>query len=203
MNGSLGNDILIGGAGFDRIQGNANVSWTITDTQLIGQGTDNFSEIETALLIGGADNNRLDAIRVNKLNVSLYGGGGNDTLYGGAKNDIIWGQDGHDVLLGAGGNDVLRGGNGNDLINGASGNDTLNGGAGRDTFILKSNFGTDTIIDFEDSQDRLSLVGGLSYGQLSIEQQGSDTAIALATNGEVLAILSDLNASLIDAVDFS
>ena len=203
LNGSLGNDILIGGAGFDRIQGNANVSWTITDTQLIGQGTDNFSEIETALLIGGADNNRLDAIKVNKLNVSLYGGGGNDTLYGGAKNDIIWGQDGHDVLLGAGGNDVLRGGNGNDLINGASGNDTLNGGAGRDTFILKSNFGTDTIIDFEDSQDRLSLVGGLSYGQLSIEQQGSDTAIVLATNAEVLAILSDLNASLIDAVDFS
>ncbi|MBE9046835.1 tandem-95 repeat protein [Pleurocapsales cyanobacterium LEGE 10410] len=201
--GNEGNDTLEGGNGTDRIQGVANVNFTLTNTQLTGQGTDTHSGFETAFLKGGVGNNRLDASSVTNLTVSLHGDGGNDTLNGGAKNDILWGQSGNDVLLGLNGNDVLRGGNGNDLINGASGNDLLDGGAGKDTFVLKSDLGTDTITAFEDNLDRLFLAGGLSYGQLSIQQQGSDTAISITATNEMLAVISGIDANLIDNTDFS
>jgi probable HAF family extracellular repeat protein len=51
---------------------------------------------------------------------------------------------------------VLTGGNGNDVLIGRP-NDTLTGGAGADTLVFNSNFGKETVTDYNVSQDVLAL----------------------------------------------
>lgn len=108
-------------------------------------------------------------------------------------NDVINGQGGDDILDGLSGDDLLRGGAGNDTLRGGLGNDLLEGGAGSDTFVLARGEGSDTIADFSFSDDKIQLAGGLTFGQLSIAQSGTDALIRSA--GELLATLKNVNAS--------
>ena len=114
------------------------------------------------------------------------------------------GGNGKDTLFGLAGDDTLVGGNGKDRLNGGLGNDTLQGGKGKDTFVLAASEGTDTILDFNDGSDLIGLSEGLTFADLLITQgtgdRLSDTLISDA-NGE-LAILSNTNASTINAADF-
>ena len=133
---SQGNDTLFGDAGIDRILEFADSDLTLTDTQLIGRGTNTLSnQIELARLQGGAGDNKIDAGAVTQLNVTLDGAiaGGDDTLLGGAKDDFLMGRNGNDSLEGGNGNDDLFGSDGNDYLSGDSGDDFLNGGTGDDT----------------------------------------------------------------------
>ena len=84
-------------------------------------GSIGHTGIEYAQLIGGAEDNILDASGFNGV-VSLYG------------------LDGNDFLRGTSWDDELSGGDGNDVLFGGLGNDSLNGGAGQDTFHFE---GTD------------------------------------------------------------
>jgi Ca2+-binding RTX toxin-like protein len=112
--GGDGNDTFYGGIGIDRLVEVADANFTLTDTQLAGRGTDTLSQVESAVLSGGASNNVLDAASVTAFNVTLDGGKGNDTLIGGAKNDSLIGFDGNEQLKGGEGNDTLGGGNNDD-----------------------------------------------------------------------------------------
>jgi Ca2+-binding RTX toxin-like protein len=96
--------------------------------------------------------------------------------------------------------DNLQGGEGNDWLYGGRGNDLLNGGLGSDTFVLIAQNGTDTIQDFTDGQDKIGLAEGLTFGQLTVSSSNGNTHIA--RNGEVLAILANVNSSLITQTDF-
>jgi RHS repeat-associated protein len=123
LTGGLGNDNLVGGAGTDRIVETGNVHMTLTDTSLVGLGTDVLSQIESARLTGGSGKNKLHAGAFTGP-VTLDGGLGNDTLTGGSGNDSLAGGDGKDSLDGGAGTDTLDGGlgtdtatNGEDLIN--------------------------------------------------------------------------------------
>src|SRR4030095_11211010 len=64
----------------------------------------NLGALERIQLVGGSDNNRLDASGYSR-SVLLDGGAGEDTLLGGA---------GADTLIGGAGNDLLRGNWGDD-----------------------------------------------------------------------------------------
>lgn len=130
------------------------------------------------------------------------GGNSRDTLTGNAGNDHLAGNNGDDTLSGLAGDDTLLGGNGDDRLRGGTGNDILNGGLGNDLFILAATEGRDTVQDFTNGSDRFGLAGGLTFGQLTITQSGSNTLISLTNGGEVLASLSGVNANLIDATDF-
>ena len=130
------------------------------------------------------------------------GGNSRDTLTGNAGNDHLAGNNGDDTLSGLAGDDTLLGGNGDDRLRGGTGNDILNGGLGNDLFILAATEGRDTVQDFTNGSDRFGLAGGLTFGQLTIAQSGSNTLISLTNGGEVLASLSGVNANLIDATDF-
>ena len=82
-------------------------------------------------------------------NDRLYGGEGNDTINGGAGNDELYGGDGNDILRGGAGDDILRGRTGDDVFHGGAGDDFLSGGTGGDTYVFGTEFGTDTIRNYD------------------------------------------------------
>ena len=110
---------------------------------------------------------------------SLIGGEGHDFLNGNDGTDILCGDLGNDTLSGGSENDSLLGGSGDDFLSGDLGNDTLTGGTGSDTFVLQSDQGSDTILDFEVGVDLFGLAAGLSFEQLTITLDGNSSAIAL------------------------
>jgi Ca2+-binding RTX toxin-like protein len=134
---------------------------------------------------GGRGN---DDITGNAANNRLWGGGGRDTIFGG---------DGNDRLFGGNGADRLVGGNGNDRIFGDGGDDILIGGAGSDDFVMRGNFGRDTILDFDwaDGNEDIDLRGVssiTSYDDLvnnHMTQVGMDVVID-ALGGNILTILN-------------
>ncbi len=150
-------------------------------------------------LTGGGDNDFISGRRGSDL---IDGGLGNDTIYGGKDNDTLLGNNGDDILFGNLGNDLLNGGEGNDFLSGGFGDDTLIGGLGSDRFLLSTNSGIDTIADFEDGKDLLTLASGITFSQLAISQNGGATLIRLAASGEILASLTGVSSSLIGVADF-
>lgn len=195
LNGGDGDDILRGGVGQDVLNG-ANGNDTLygeddNDTLIGGSGAD--------FLRGGAGDDTLDGGADSD---TLIGDAGNDSLYGGSGIDFLRGGDGIDSLIAGAGDDTLYGDAGNDLLNGGLGNDSLYGGLGSDRFILATTGGTDLIRDFVDTQDWLSLGGGLTFAQLTISQIGLDTSISVTSSGETLAKLTGVQASSISAADF-
>ncbi|MEP0848546.1 MAG: hypothetical protein HRF50_17210, partial [Phycisphaerae bacterium] len=118
LEGSRGDDSLIGGGGDDTLIGGRG------DDLLDGGGDDDK-------LIGGSGNDRLDG---GSGEDTLTGGSGNDILVGGTGRDNIRGGSGNDTLDGGAGNDDLRGGSGNDRFQASGGNDRMRGDSGNDTF---------------------------------------------------------------------
>ncbi|MBW3245856.1 hypothetical protein KUV57_24820 [Epibacterium sp. DP7N7-1] len=96
----------------------------------------------------------------------------------------------NDYLFGAGGNDELIGGDDNDTIEGGTGDDLLVGGAGADVFrfdVAAETGGTnyyDTISDFEDGTDMVSLVG---FDPL-VDTYRFDTSV---TDGDTVLIVNE------------
>ena len=126
--------------------------------------------------------------------------GGDDILYGGKGNDQIRGNGGNDQLYGEDGDDKLWGDDGDDQLWGDGGDDTLRGGKGSDTFVLGIGQGTDTIRDFRMVDDFMGLSGQLTFGQLSMTQDGDNTLIRY--QDQTLAILIDVNASTLTPESF-
>jgi Ca2+-binding RTX toxin-like protein len=108
--GGLGNDLLIGGAGYNYLWGDDVLSTTTGGNDII---------------LGGAS---IDY---------AWGGVGNDTLSGNDGNDNLLGQQGDDQIYGGSGNDILNGGTGIDTLVGGIGNDTyrLECGYAADTVV--------------------------------------------------------------------
>jgi 2',3'-cyclic-nucleotide 2'-phosphodiesterase (5'-nucleotidase family) len=119
----------------------------------------------------------------------------------GAGNALIIGNDSNNELIGTEGNDLLWAGAGDDSLRGGLGNDILFGGSDRDTFVLAEGEGSDTIVDFNISEDFIGLTGGLSFGQISITQSGNNTVIGI--ENETLAVLNGVNANLLQQSAFT
>jgi Ca2+-binding RTX toxin-like protein len=166
VQGDGGNDTLVGAgaAENDRLVTSGDASFTLTDAQLIGFGTDSISGFFDAcfeLLGGGANSNapcrppvlslvasRDTAIAAAVSEARVLGftrGGGNSVdaggftgklqVYGDAGDNLIQGGAGSTFLIGAEGNDTLIGGPAADILDGGPDNDSLVGGAGNDTLI--------------------------------------------------------------------
>src|SRR5579859_6924226 len=167
---SPGNDTLNGGDGTDLIYASGNYTFTMTDsrldrTDITGTVTSHLLNIETGHLVGGDQNNLIDASSFGAAQpgagqVTLEGLDGNDTLLAAHGDSSLDGGNGSDCLVGGPGNDTLMGGDidpnatndkdtllgnaGNDLLNGGFGPDYLDGGVGNDVLIGAS--GNDTMI---------------------------------------------------------
>lgn len=91
------------------------------------------------------------------------------------------------LLDGTAGNDRLTGSAQADLLQDGAGADTLTGGAGADIFIFASDGQTDTVTDFDPSEDRLDLSGwAFSRGpaQLLIETREDGAEIIFGGPGD-------------------
>ncbi|NET54499.1 MAG: hypothetical protein F6K09_39700, partial [Merismopedia sp. SIO2A8] len=86
---------------------------------------------------------------------------------------------------------------GNDTLTG----DNFSGGKGSDTFVLALGEGTDTIVDFQIGEDLIALADSLSFGQLSITEDGGNTLIGFEE--ETLAILKGINANELTDTSFT
>lgn len=85
------------------------VNFTMTDSQLIGLGTDSLNAIDHFRLRGNDKANRIDASACTK-SVTLLGNDGNDTLIGGLEADVLDGGNGTDSIIGGRGDDTILGG---------------------------------------------------------------------------------------------
>ncbi|MGF1537706.1 MAG: hypothetical protein ACFB4J_14665, partial [Elainellaceae cyanobacterium] len=130
----------------------------------------------------------------------LIGRAGEDTLIGGSGNDRLVGGNNSDRLLGGRGNDRLVGGRGDDFLRGDRGNDTLIGGGGADIFALRAGQGRDRINRFQNGQDRIRLLGSLSFSDLEITRRGN--GVLLSFDGEDLAQITGVRVNQIDRQDF-
>lgn len=150
-----------------------------------------FSDGQLANLGNGreAGGNIYNALQFNGNNKSLI-----ENATGGKGNDKIVGNNATNKLMGGNGNDNLSGNKGNDKLVGGKGNDRLVGGKGNDKFVFGEFAGRDTIVDFNDGQDKLDLtsfgfsrkgaalkhfneVGGANNDVLNFKFKGTDIAI--------------------------
>ncbi|WP_269471947.1 hypothetical protein [Asticcacaulis excentricus] len=152
--GGTGNDVLYGQGDNDTIYGDAG-----NDSLIGGQGNDILRGGDGDDFLTGEDSD--DSIWAGAGNDVLYGGEHQDTLFGEDGNDFLFGQNGEDTLYGGFGSDVLDGGAHNDRIEGGADSDTVTGGGGADIFVFSSQFGTDTVRDFNAAEgDRIQLTLG-------------------------------------------
>ncbi|MFP8845077.1 type I secretion C-terminal target domain-containing protein, partial [Shewanella baltica] len=205
VNAIPGSDRFDGGVGDDIIFGDA-----IHFTGISGQG---FAAIKAYVAdkLGLADasdaqvhryisehTDEFDQSGTNDKADILFGGAGNDILFGQGGNDYLDGGAGNDTLYGGTGNDTLIGGAGNDTLIGGLGNDVLRGDSGADTFVWRytdADQGTDHIMDFNVSEDKLDLSDLLqgetantleSYMNFSLDSNGS-TVINIDANKDGIA----------------
>ena len=126
-----------------------------------------------------------------------------DTSAAGNRVNYIFGGAGNDTLKGAAGNDVIVGGAGNDIITGGDGADQLTGGAGADVFIYTTRdesyyagAGTplDTIADFATGTDKIrfslsgSAVDASSFATVGNFVDGKNNSIAYSTEDKALYV---------------
>jgi Ca2+-binding RTX toxin-like protein len=167
----------------------------------------NLGGLPSNQIRGDADRNVLrgtaEADRMLGLggNDRLLGRAGNDILLGGRGDDDLRGQQGDDTLKGGSGQDILRGGAGQDILYGNSGRDTLIGGGGADTYVIGESAGLEEIRGFTDGVDRLALLGGLNFNDLTLQEQRGTTIISVLNNP--IALLQNVPRSLISASDFT
>ena len=204
------------GEGFDRTVGNATDIGAFevqAEDELqplppidIVDGTDEHDNLNGSIaddVIAGRGGN--DTLNGNDGNDTIDGGVGDDILIGGSGNDLLNGNDGNDRLHGDGGHDTLSGGDGHDTLSGGEGDDSLIGGHGDDVFVLSKTQGKDTILDFVDGSDRFELTEDLSFDDLIItaNESNSGTLILDSTDGDtVLAVVESVNVASINAHDF-
>ncbi len=127
ITGGAGNDNLIGGSGVNTLVESGNVNFTLSNTSLVGLGTDTLSGFAEAILTGGAGNNVINAAAFTGKLIAI-GGAGNDTITGGSDTSILLGGAGNDTLVSGTARDILVGGSGIDTLRGGGGDDLLIGG---------------------------------------------------------------------------
>jgi Ca2+-binding RTX toxin-like protein len=101
------NDSIDGGTGTNRVSESGDVNFTLTNTNLVGNGNDSLLNVQLATLTGGPSPNSLNASGFTFGAVTLNGSAGDDNLFGGTANDTLLGGAGADTFdAGPGGDDV-------------------------------------------------------------------------------------------------
>ncbi|MNQ94597.1 Bifunctional hemolysin/adenylate cyclase precursor [compost metagenome] len=196
--------MLNGGAGADRLVGNAG-----NDTYVVDVATD----VVVEGVNGGTDTVRTSlASYVLGANVEnlTYTGLGNFNGTGNTLANTITGGAGNDVLNGGAGNDILNGGAGNDTVTGGAGNDTMDASSGNDIFLFAAGFGTDRITGFDvnagGGQDRiniaaLNITAATFASRVTIIDAGADTLLNFG-GADSIRLVGVADATTVTATDF-
>jgi serralysin len=165
INGTAGNDSLVGGPGNDTINGFAGND-TIdggagADSMVGGPGDDLYFVDNAGDQVVELQNEGIDEVR-SSVDYALSAFVNNLTLIGSAVSGT--GNAIDNVITGNALNNTLSGLDGNDTLNGGAGNDTLTGGLGNDSFIFNQTPGAanaDQITDFTSGTDKIRLDGSV------------------------------------------
>jgi Ca2+-binding RTX toxin-like protein len=179
IRGEGGNDFIDGGAGVDSLSGGAGIDTVIYANSAQGV-TVNFN-VALQVSAGEASGDSLFFF---------------ENLTGSAHADNIRGNQLTNRFSGGAGADTLDGGLGSDY---------LTGGAGGDTFRFQdTNFGTDTIIDWQDGSDNISVALPLetNFAGLLITNNGTTSVTVKGFNGGGTIIVKSDVAFTLDAGDF-
>ena len=141
LRGDKGNDSLDGGTGTNTLIESGNVNFTLTNTKLIGAGTDTLANLQVANLTGGTNSNTFTVSGWTGEGSFVGGGGTTDTLV--ASKDVnftlsnvgLQSSDGMNLSLSGFSKATLTGGAGNNTftVGNWTGTGTLSGGKGTDT----------------------------------------------------------------------
>lgn len=176
-----------GGAGFDELSftvaaNSPGLNFVVTGNSIVSS-RDHFANFEK-FTISTADSN--------------------DTVTTGASDDIINTSGGNDILNGGAGRDYLSAGSGEDVLNGGLGDDGLSGGLGADQFqFTNSNFGNDSIFDFEDGVDKIVISADVAdaFSDLSIfELYAQQSKISIGDNSVYVSSNAPLTLSAEDFI---
>ncbi len=180
IRGEAGNDIIEGGTGADSINAGAGIDTVIYANSSAG-------------------------VTVN-LNVALQTSGGEasgDSLF---FFENITGSAFNDSLSGNIFSNRIVGGAGVDTLNGALGSDFLTGGTAADTFRFQDmSFGSDTILDWQDGVDHISVALPLetSFAGLTFTGNGTSQVVVRGFKGTGSAIIVKADAAFtLDVGDF-
>ncbi|SHL22878.1 M10 family metallopeptidase C-terminal domain-containing protein [Roseibium suaedae] len=204
LRGHLGNDSLVGNGGDDILWGEAGDDVLRGDagSDVLNGGTGNdwayYQKSDAAIIV-----NLLDGL-------SEHGGHaegdtliGIERVLGSLYDDSITGDNNANFLRGFNGNDTLVGNGGDDILWGELGTDTLTGGTGKDTFHFIADGATDTVTDFEDGIDLLSINwGATSLSQLAISETGAGNVDTLISFGGNSILLQNFDHTLLTTDDF-
>lgn len=159
LQGGSGDDVLDGGRGNDRLEGGA------------GSDIASFSTLNTSVSVNLGTGVAVSSVGASTLTgiEQVLGSRFGDTLIAGAAAA---------VLMGGGGDDQLTGGQGGDTLVGGLGADRLSGGGGADLFVFDLDGSSDLIVDFENGQDRIQVMG--ASAALSMVQDGADIVLTFA-----------------------
>ena len=194
-----------------------------------GIAQDNLTSIENSsvqpiadYLVGDSANNQLngnggsDTIEGGLGNDVIDGGLGSDTLsfagstvgiqvdlggFGSAGNGYSWDGIAQDNFTSI---ENVIGSAYADYLVGDSAANVLTGGLGSDTFVFSAAlFGTDTITDFQDGIDHISLAGsGLSFASFSVNQSAANTILSLIANPTQTITFLNIASATITGDDF-
>ena len=148
ITGGLGNDLLDGGVGTNTLIESGNVNFNLTDTSLIGVGTDVFANFQAANLTGGTSANTFTAS--GWTGTGVFTGGGGSDLISITKASVanfklsstnLQTTDGLNLSLNGFASATLVGGDGNDTfeISSWTGLATLTGGKGTNKVVAIRN----------------------------------------------------------------
>jgi Ca2+-binding RTX toxin-like protein len=180
IEGQGGNDIIEGGAGADGLNAGAGIDTVSYANSTAGVTID--LNIVTQVSAGDASGDALFFFE------NITGSGQGDTLTGNYLSNR------------------LNGSAGTDTLNGGLGSDYLTGGADADTFRFSDlSFGTDTILDWQDGLDKISIAPLLetAFTGLTFTGNGTTSVTVKGFNGtgSTLVVKSD-TAFTLDTLDF-
>jgi Ca2+-binding RTX toxin-like protein len=180
LRGEDNNDVLEGGTGADSLNGGAGIDTVIYSKSTEGVTVDLNTALQTS--VGEASGDTLNFI---------------ENVTGSTSNDSITGNYQANTLLGN---------NGADTLNGGLGSDTLVGGGDADTFRFSDlTLGSDTISDWQDGIDKISIAPILetSFTGLTFTGNGTTSVVVRGFNGAGSAITVKADVAFtLDAGDF-
>jgi|GEM_PF-1949579 len=114
----------------------------------------------------------------------------------------VIGSSSNDVIIGNDANNDLKGGEGKNYLEGGKGNDTLTGGNEADIFRLDIAGGSDTIIDFNKTQqDKIQIAVDLNSQISDFSFTNVTGGVALNYKGQQIALLNDVSTTNITVND--
>jgi Ca2+-binding RTX toxin-like protein len=179
IRGEGGNDVINGGAGADSLSAGAGIDTVTYETSAVGVTVD----LNITIQVSGGDANG-DSLYFFE---NVTGSGKDDSLHGNYVSNR------------------LVGGSGLDTLDGGTGSDYLTGGADADVFrFADPSFGADTITDWQDGTDQISIALPLetSFAGLSITGNGTQNVIVRGFNTSGTIIIHSDVAFTLDAGDF-